>query len=60
MRDFDWCNVKILHKEQHQRKREFAEMLHIKNNLYTLNKKTDIDTLNPAYEIYLKKLLNRR
>ena len=39
MHDFDCCNVKILHKEQDQRKREFAEMLHIKNNLYTLNKK---------------------
>ena len=57
MHDFEWDDVKILHTEPNVKKREFMEMLYIKRNHDTLNKKTDLNFFHPSYEIFLKSLL---
>ncbi|EZA61826.1 hypothetical protein X777_09151 [Ooceraea biroi] len=52
--EFDWCNPKILHQEKHLRKREIAEMFHIKKNNNTINLHTDTDGLPEVYDIIIR------
>ncbi|EZA57987.1 hypothetical protein X777_01995 [Ooceraea biroi] len=41
--EFDWNNVKILHRETHNRKREVAEMFFIKRDNNTINLQVDTE-----------------
>ena len=43
---FDWENPDILDFERHWFKRSIPEMLHIKSNKYSVNKKEDIAMLS--------------
>ena len=50
---FDYNQTKILDNEKHKAKRYISEMLHIKRNNNTVNKKTDISTLSNIYNTIL-------
>jgi len=52
--DFDWSYPNILHKEKHLRKREIAEMFHIKKNNNTINLHKDTENLNNIYDKIIK------
>lgn len=54
--EFDWDNTTILDREPNYKKRCFSEMLHIKSNKHTINKKTDILYLNKSYFPIIRKL----
>ncbi|XP_043469746.1 uncharacterized protein LOC122503318 [Leptopilina heterotoma] len=47
--DFDWENVKVLDNEKNFIKRRISEMIHIKTNHSTINRKEDILTLNKTF-----------
>lgn len=47
--DFDWDNAKILDYESNWKKRTILEMIHIKSNCHTINKKEDAFSLNRIY-----------
>ncbi|EZA56794.1 hypothetical protein X777_03199 [Ooceraea biroi] len=47
--NFDWCNTKILHHENHRRKREIAEMVFIKKHSNSINMQKDMEDLPAAY-----------
>ena len=55
--EFDWDNTKILDYEYHYYKRLVSEMIHIKSNKNSINKKEDVKVLNPSY-FQLLRLLN--
>ena len=57
MHEFNWEKAKILHRDNNTKNREFVEMLYIKNDKNSINKKTDLETFHPSYEIILKKLI---
>lgn len=46
--DFDW-SPQILHRENHTKKREIAEMFFIKRNSNTVNLQRDTENLSPIY-----------
>lgn len=46
---FDWVRAKILHFETNFRKRLLSEMIFIKINTNSINKKEDIDGLSSSY-----------
>ncbi|EZA51514.1 hypothetical protein X777_09799 [Ooceraea biroi] len=52
--EFDWPNVKILHKEDNVKKREIAEMIFIKQNRDAINSQKDTDNLPSIYNNILK------
>lgn len=54
--EFDWNNVKILDHEHDYKKRAISEMIHIKTNNFTINKKEDIIFLNKSLFPLLNKL----
>ncbi|EZA46542.1 hypothetical protein X777_00052, partial [Ooceraea biroi] len=51
--DFDWCNTKILHHENHRRKREIAEMVFIKRHSNAINLQKDTEDLPAVYDTVL-------
>ena len=51
---FDWENPDILDFERHWYKRSISEMLQIKNNKFSVNKKEDIAKLSNVYLPILK------
>lgn len=54
--EFDWDNVSILDSEPHYTKRLISEMLHIKNQLNSINIKENIELLDSSYFPILNKL----
>lgn len=54
--DFDWENVKILDNGQNFIKRRISEMIHIKTNRSTINRKEDILTLNKTFFPLLRRI----
>ena len=49
-RDFEWKNMKILHKERNYRKLSLAEMFYIKKQKENfINKMTDLKFFPPSY-----------
>ena len=54
--EFDWEHVKIIDYESDYKKRLTSEMIHIKCNKFSINKKEDIFTLNRIYFPLLKLL----
>ena len=53
---FDWENPDILDFERHWFKRSISEMLYIKSNKYSVNKKKDIAMLSNVYMPIIKHL----
>ena len=52
--EFDWNNIKILHKENSLYKRVFAEIVYIKKEKEkSLNKITDTDSYSNAYNVII-------
>ena len=52
--DFDWNNIRILHKENNLYKRLFAEMIYVKKEKEnSLNKITDTDAYSNAYNVII-------
>ena len=52
--DFDWNNIRILHKENNLYKRLFVEMIYIKKEKEnSLNKITDTDAYSNAYNVII-------
>lgn len=56
--DFDYDNVKILHKESNHEKRLMVEMIHIAQTDNTINLQTDTEKLNKSYLQILTELDN--
>ena len=54
--EFDWENTKIVDYVSDYRKRLTSEMIHIKFNKFSINKKEDIFTLNRIYFSLLNRL----
>lgn len=55
---FDFDGFEILHKEPNTKKRELMEMMYIKKHQKTsVNKKTDLNSFSPPYEILLNKII---
>ncbi|XP_043478403.1 uncharacterized protein LOC122508871 [Leptopilina heterotoma] len=54
--DFDWENTKILDNEPNFKKRRISEMIHIKTNHSTINRKEDIFTLNKTFFPLLRRM----
>ncbi|XP_043479904.1 uncharacterized protein LOC122509736 [Leptopilina heterotoma] len=54
--DFDWENTKILDNEKNFTKRRISEMIHIKTNRSTINRKEDIFTLNKTFFPLLRRI----
>ena len=55
--DFEWKNVKILHKEKNHRKRSIAEMFFIKKQKdKSLNKMTDLKFFPLSYGSLIDKI----
>ena len=54
--EFDWKNTKIVDYVSDFRKRLTSEMIHIKFNKLSINKKEDIFTLNRIYFSLLNRL----
>ena len=50
---FNWENTKIVDYVSDYRKRLTSEMIHIKINKFSINKKEDIFTLNRIYSVCL-------
>ena len=56
--DFDWDNIKILHKESNYFKRIIAEMFFIKKEgKNSINVVSDLKDYNPSYDIILDQLI---
>ena len=56
--DFDWENIKILHKEWNYFKRIIAEMFFIKKEgKNSLNVVSDLKDYNPSYDIILDQVI---
>ena len=55
-REFDWENTKIVDYVSDYRKRLTSEMIHIKFNKFSMNKKDDIFTLNRIYFSLINRL----
>ena len=56
--DFDWNNIKILHKESNYFKRIIAEMFFIKNEgKNSINVVSDLKYVNPSYDKILDQLI---
>ena len=51
----DWDNVKILHTENNQQKRDIMEMIHIKTTSNAMNKQSECKYLSNTYNHILKK-----
>ncbi|RLU18221.1 hypothetical protein DMN91_008577 [Ooceraea biroi] len=51
--NFDWNNCKVLHRENHRRKREIAEMFFIMRQCNAINLQKDTDDLPPVYDTIL-------
>ena len=52
--EFDWNNIKILHKENSLYKRVFAEIVYIKKEKEkSLNKITDTDSYSNSYNVII-------
>ena len=49
--EFDWENTKIVDYVSGYQKRLTSEMIHIKFNKFSINKKEDIFTLNRIYTV---------
>ncbi|EZA47026.1 hypothetical protein X777_17025 [Ooceraea biroi] len=54
--DFEWSRVDILHREQHLRKREVAEMIFIKRHHNAINLQKDIENLPCVYDPILNNI----
>ncbi|EZA55468.1 hypothetical protein X777_04749, partial [Ooceraea biroi] len=52
--NFDCNNVKILHQEDHRRKREIAEMCYIKQSDSAINLQNDTESFPCIYHFILK------
>ncbi|EZA62937.1 hypothetical protein X777_15529, partial [Ooceraea biroi] len=52
--EFDWSNVKVVHQEMHTKKREIAEIIHIKKQDNTINVQKDTENLPTMYHEILK------
>ncbi|EZA52391.1 hypothetical protein X777_08884, partial [Ooceraea biroi] len=48
--EFDWFNAKVLHQENHCRKREISEMWFIKRHNNSINVQKDTDNLPCIYD----------
>ena len=56
--DFDWDNIKILHKELNYFKRIIAEMFFIKKEgKSSINVVSDLKDYKPSYDIILDQLI---
>ena len=56
--DFDWDNIKILHKESNSSKRIIAEMFFIKKEgKNSINVVSNLKDYNPSYDIILDQLI---
>ena len=56
--DFDWDNMKILHKKSNYFKRIIAEMFFIKKEgKNSINVVSDLKDYNPSYDIILDQLI---
>ena len=53
--EFNWDDTKIIDIERDYKKRLLSEMIHIKCNKHSINKKEDIHTLNRIYFPLLSK-----
>ena len=53
--EFNWDDPKIIDIERDYKKRLLSEMIHIKCNKHSINKKEDIHTLNQIYFPILSK-----
>ncbi|XP_044766578.1 uncharacterized protein LOC123322665 [Coccinella septempunctata] len=58
LHSFDFDSVKILHCQTNLSKRLFCEMLEIKKEVNSLNKRSDIENLNTAYFNIIQRIRN--
>ena len=54
LHEFNWNDVKILDREINYNKRLVSEMIHIKSDFHSINKKEDILNLNSVYFSLIK------
>ena len=52
--EFNWEETEIIDQESNYKNRLTSEMIHIKSNHKSINKKGDIYTLNKIYFLILK------
>ncbi|EZA58152.1 hypothetical protein X777_01880, partial [Ooceraea biroi] len=52
--EFDWINTQVLHRKEHIKKREIAEMYFIKRHDKTINTQNDTENLPSVYDNILR------